>query len=217
VSLITVSIPIQFQITNVMQWAYTNSDASSLLDDLATREVVRYLAGEDVDDLLSQGRFEAVRRLQNRIQRDAEAHQLGVKIVFVGLQDIHPPTPIAADYEKVVAAKQSRYAAILAAMADAVETNDLSIAEAAMTTNAAEANRVQTETSWFARAALFTNQIPAYEAAPSVYEQRRYFAMFADATKNSRKYVLLVTNTDNILYIDLQDKIRADLLNVNPQ
>jgi membrane protease subunit HflK len=217
VTLVTVSIPIQFQITNVMQWAYHNSDSTNLLDDLSTREVVHYLVGEDVDDLLSGGRFEAVRQLQTTIQNDANEHQLGVKIVFVGLQDIHPPTPVAADYEKVVAAKQTRYATILTAIANAVVTNNLSIAQAAMTTNAAEASRVQTESSWLAQAALFTNQIPAFEAAPSVYKQRLYYEKFAEATKNSRKYVLLVTNTDNILYLDLQDKIRTDLLNINPQ
>ncbi len=217
VSLVTVSIPIQFQITNVLQWAYTNSDATNLLDDLATREVVHYLVGEDVDELLSQGRFEAVRQLQSRIQNDANAHQLGVKIVFVGLQDIHPPTPVAADYEKVVAAKQSRYATILTATANAVVTNNLAIAEAAITTNAAEADRVQIESTWLAEAALFTNQIPAFEAAPSVYKQRLYYERFAEATKNSRKYLILATNVDNILYLDLQDKISADLLNsLNP-
>lgn len=217
VSLVTVSIPIQFQITNVMQWAYTNSDAANLLDHLANREVVRYLVGKDVDELLSQGRFEAVRQMQDRLQSDANAHQLGIKIVFVGLQDIHPPTPIAKDFEDVVAAKQKRYAAILTATADKIQTNDLALAQAAVITNAAEAYRVQTEASWFSQAALFTNQIPAYEAAPSVYKQRLYLQMFADATKNSRKYILLVTNSDNILYLDLQDKIRADLLNVNPE
>jgi membrane protease subunit HflK len=217
VSLITVSIPIQFEITNVMQWAYQNSDATNLLADLATRNVVHYLVGEDVDDLLSGGRFEAVRRLQDRIQSDANKYQLGVKIVFVGLQDIHPPTPIAADYEKVIAAKQTELAAILAARADAIETNALSLAQAFTTTNMAAASRLQLEMSWHSRAALFTNQIPAFEAAPSVYKQRAYYTMFADATKNSRKYILLVTNTQDVLIFDLEDKIRADLMNVNPE
>ena len=41
--------------------------------------------------------------------------------------------------------------------------------------------------------------------------------MFADATKNNRKYILLVTNTQDVMVFDLQDKIRADLLNVNPE
>lgn len=216
VSLITVSIPIQFQITNVMEWAYQNTDASNLLEDLSAREVVHYLVGEDIDEVLSHGRLEAAQTLQDRIQGDANAHDLGVKIVFVGLQDIHPPTPVAGDYEKVVGAEQIRLATNLLAQADAIMTNALSLVQAVSTTNAAEASRAQLITSWYGRADLFTNQIAAYEAAPSVYKQRAYYAMFPEATKNSRKYVLLVTNTQNILIFDLEDKIRADLLNVTP-
>src|SRR5262249_21982330 len=36
VSLITGSIPVQYQITNLLDWAYNNEDAPSLLQDLAT-------------------------------------------------------------------------------------------------------------------------------------------------------------------------------------
>jgi membrane protease subunit HflK len=217
VSLITVSIPIQFQITNVMQWAYQNGSASNLLEDLSAREVVHYLVGEDIDAVLSRGRLEAAQELQDQIQNDANEHDLGVKIVFVGLQDIHPPTTVAGDYEKVVGAEQIRLATNLLAQADAIMTNALSLAQAVVTTNTAEANRTQVVTSWYGRADLFTNQIAAYEAAPSVYKQRAYYAMFPDATKNSRKYILLVTNSQNILIFDLEDKIRADLMNVTPE
>src|SRR5205807_8396095 len=63
-----------------------------------------------------------------------------------------------------------------------------------------------------ARSSLFTNQIPAYEAAPGVYAQRAYLDTFVRATANARKYVLLTTNTHDVLTFDLQDKIRADLL-----
>ena len=216
VGLITVSIPIQFQITNVMQWAYQNSDASNLLGDLAYREVVHYLVGQDIDNVLSQARLEAAQELQNRIQDAADTHNLGVKVVFVGLQDIHPPTTVAGDYEKVVGAEQIRLATNLLAQAYAITATSLSQAQAVTTTNTAEANRFQLVTGQYARADLFTNQIAAYDAAPSVYRARAYFTMF-DSTRNSRKYVLLVTNVQPNLYLDLQDKIRADLLNVNPE
>ena len=59
VSLITVSIPVQFQITNVLDWAYQNADPTNLLQDLATRAVVHYLAGVDLNEVLSQARVEA--------------------------------------------------------------------------------------------------------------------------------------------------------------
>jgi membrane protease subunit HflK len=215
VSLISVSIPVQFQITNVMDWAYNNADQSNLLEDLATRDVVHFLAGVDLNDVMSHARLEAAQELQNQIQSDVNAHHLGAKILFVGLQDIHPPVSVAADYENVVGAIQQMIAKTNMAVADAISTNTLAGAVAFTTTNVAEAARIQLATSAWARAALFTNQIPAFEAAPSVYEQRAYFQVFADATANARKYVLLVTNTDNVLIFDLEDKIREDLLNMN--
>jgi len=71
---------------------------------------------------------------------------------------------------------------------------------------------VQLETSAFARAALFTNQIPAFAAAPSVYKQRIYYQAFAQSTADARKYLLLVTNTHNVLIYNLEESIRSDLL-----
>jgi regulator of protease activity HflC (stomatin/prohibitin superfamily)/drug/metabolite transporter superfamily protein YnfA len=215
VSLITVSIPVQFQITDVWAWAYNNADPTNLLQDLATRAVVRYLAGVDLNDVMSHSRLEAAQELQKQIQAAADAHKLGAKIIFVGLQDIHPPVKVAGDYEKVVGAEQTKLATILGAQADAIRTNALAGALAFTTTNVADAERQRLEVSAFARAALFTNQIPAFEAAPSVYRQRAYFKTFANATANARKYILLVTNTEDVVIFDLEDKIREDLLNLN--
>ena len=144
VSLINVSIPVMFQITNVLQWAYQNTAPTNLLDDLATRDVVRYLAGTDVNDLLTHLRFEAAETLRNQIQADANEHRLGVKIIFVGLQDIHPPVTVAGDYEKVVGAEQTKLAKILGAQAEAIRTNALAGARAFTATNVADAVRQQT-------------------------------------------------------------------------
>jgi regulator of protease activity HflC (stomatin/prohibitin superfamily) len=215
VSLISVSIPVQFQITNVIAWAYNNADATNLLQSLATREVVHFLAGVDLNNVMSSNRLEAADTLRDGIQASANEHKLGAKIIFVGLQDIHPPTTVAGDYEKVIGAEQTKLATILAARAYAIGTNALAGAQAFTTTNLADATRLQLEVSRYAQAALFTNQIPAFEAAPSVYKQRVYFQTFVDATRNARKYVLLVTNTEDVVIFDLEDKIRADLLNVN--
>ena len=215
VGLIDVSIPVQFQITNVLDWAYTNADPANLLQDLATRATIQYLAGGDLNDVLSHGRLQAAQDLRERIQADANRHRLGAKIVFVGVQDIHPPVKVADDYEKVVAAAQDRIAATNNAVAEAIRTNALAGAQAFADVNQARATRTRTELAAFAGAALFTNQIAAYEAAPSVYRQRAYFQMFPEATANARKYILLVTNTHDVLIFDLEDKIRADLLNMS--
>jgi len=74
---------------------------------------------------------------------------------------------------------------------------------------------VRLVTSKYAEAALFTNQLPAFAAAPAVYRQRMFLQNFAEATKNVRKYVLLATNTQDILIFDLEQKAREDLENLN--
>jgi len=217
VGLITVSIPVHFQILNVTNWLYANTDPQSLLENLANREVIRYLAGSDLHDILSHGRLEAADLLRSRIQASADEHQLGAKITFVGLQDIHPPTgsDVAATYERVDSAEQTRQATILAAQSVAVQTNAYAGAAAFTITNVADANRVRLVTSKFAQAALFTNQIPAFNAAPAVYRQRLYLQSFAQATAGARKYILLATNTTDVLIFDLEDKVRTDLLNAS--
>jgi len=215
VSLITVSIPVQFQINDVLAWAYNNADPAGLLQNIGTRAVVRFLAGVDMNSVMAKSRLEAAQILRDEIQADADARKLGVKILFVGLQDIHPPVKVAADYEKVIGAEQTKLATILGARADAIRTNALAAAMAFTTTNIAEATRQRLEVSALARAALFTNQIPAFAAAPSVYRQRAYFQTFANATGNARKYIILTTNTDDVVIFNLEDSVRQDLLNLN--
>ena len=56
VGLIDISIPVQFQITNVLDWTTNNADPTNLLQDLATRAIVHYLAGADLNAVLSQSR-----------------------------------------------------------------------------------------------------------------------------------------------------------------
>ena len=215
VNLLTVSAPVQFQITNLLEWAYQNEDAPGLLEDLGTREVVRYLVGVDMNEIMSEGRQEAVETLRDRIQAAANEHKLGARIVAVDLGDLHPPVKVAPEYEKVVAATQTKQAKILAARADSIRTNALSGAQATNILNKASAERTAREIGALAQAALFTNQIPAFEAAPSVYPERMYLQTFARATANARKYILLTTNTYDVLQFDLQESIAQSLLNLS--
>ena len=216
VSLLTVSIPVQYQITNLEVWAYKNADAPALLQDLATREVVRYLVGVDLTELMTRGRQEASKTLASRMQAASDERNLGARIISVGLQDLHPPVKVARDYENVVGAAQTKFAKILEAEAYRISTNALADAQALTLVNEAKAASTGIEIHALAQAALFTNQVPAFRAAPAVYAQRTYLQAFARGTANARKYVVLTTNTYDVIQIDLQDSIARDLLTLKP-
>jgi len=214
VNLLAASIPVQYQISDLRAWAYNNRDSGALLEMIGTRAVVRYLVGVDLHETMSTGRFRTGEELRQRIQAEADALNLGAKIIFVGLQDIHPPIKVASAYEAVVGARQKKEADILNAKAYQIRTNALATSLATVRVNDAEAVRLRTEAGAMARAALFTNQLPAYAAAPRTYAERAYLQTLVRSGGANRKIIMGVTNSQEVILLNLEEKIRADLLDI---
>ena len=215
VNLLTVSIPVQYEITNLLAWAYGHTDTAQLLQNLATREVVNYLVTVDIADIMAAGRLRAASELRDLIQRQADAQKLGVNILFVGLQDIHPPVQVADAYEAVIGATQERETKILSAQAYLAERVPIAKADAAKMVFDAEAAANLKTTRAAAQAGQFTNQISAFEASRLVYTRRAYLNTIARAIGPARKFVLSTTNSQEAYWMDFEDKIRPDLLDLN--
>ena len=109
VNLLTAAVPIQYVVNDFLAWSYKHAEPAKLLKSISNREVVRYLVSVDIIDFMSTGRLEAANKLKENIQYQANSLELGVEVLFVGLQDIHPPigdktTPVAASFEEVIGA-----------------------------------------------------------------------------------------------------------------
>lgn len=132
VSLVRANVPVHYRIRDIEQFMYNNKDARLMLENICYQELTRYAAGstletsEEVEgrslrgtsSLLGSGRLEASGILMERIQQKADEAKLGVEIVLLGLQGVHPPPDLAEDYQKVIGSLQSRQAQVLSALAD---------------------------------------------------------------------------------------------------
>ena len=212
VSLLSVSIPVQYQITNLHAWTYTHGEPAKLLEQIGTRETVRHMVSADFHEVMSNGRFAAAEELRKRIQDEANRQNLGVKILFLGLQDVHPPVQVAAAFESVAGARQTYQAKLRAAEAHRVQTNALAAAEALRRKRVAEADRERVQAVAIARAGNFTNQIPAYKASPTVYAMRGYLDTLSRAGAGSRKIVVASTNAQDVFMLNLEEKLNTGLL-----
>jgi regulator of protease activity HflC (stomatin/prohibitin superfamily) len=132
VSLVMAAVPVQYRIKDLYSYIYNHEEPEQLLESICYRELTNFAASAKVEvdaeagdlgqSLLGAGRAEAKRILTGRIQEAADEEGLGVEIVFLGLQGIHPPVEVAADYQKAVGAVQNRQAAILEAEAERNKT-----------------------------------------------------------------------------------------------
>ena len=145
VSLVIAAVPVQYRIKDVYSFVYRHDEPEKVLEFICYRELTKYAASAklEVDDpadaeqsLLGAGRAQARQILTERIQQAADDERLGIEIVYLGLQGIHPPTEVAADYQKVIGAVQQKQAVILQAQTE--RNNTLS----ALVGSVEEANRL---------------------------------------------------------------------------
>ena len=224
VNLLTVSIPVQYRINDLTNWVYKTDNAGAMLQKLSMREVTRYLIGVDINELMGPGRTKAQKELKKAIQQQANASELGAEIVFVGLQDIHPPVGqneqskatggVAESYEKVNVAQlhseTNRLGALQYKAGKVPQARGLA-AEFLAGAHSESTNKVALAR---AEAGRFGHQISAFNAAPSVYTTRSKLETFVETTRGARKYILSNPDNRDIINLELQDKLRSDLLDV---
>lgn len=120
VSIIKASMPVQFRVKDLHAYQYNHSNTRKLLEAISYREIINYAASakiEGPESLFGAGRAEAAEILSERIQSRADSLDMGVEIVFLGMEGIHPPAKVAPDYQAVVGAVQKKQAIILGVMA----------------------------------------------------------------------------------------------------
>ncbi len=131
VSLVKANIPVQYRVKDLYSYIYNYDDPKTLLEAICYQELTRFAASATIDvndqdpnaaghqaSLFGSGREQAKKTLTSNIQNAADKAGLGVEIVFLGVQGVHPAVEVAADYQAVVGAVQKRQKAILEAQAD---------------------------------------------------------------------------------------------------
>ncbi len=131
VSLVIAAVPVQYRIKDLYSFIYNHNEPEKVLESICYRELTKFASSakievEDESDteqsLIGTGRAAAAQTLTDRIQAAADEVGLGVEIVFLGLQGVHPPVEVAADYQKVIGAVQQKQKLILDAQAMRNET-----------------------------------------------------------------------------------------------
>jgi regulator of protease activity HflC (stomatin/prohibitin superfamily) len=131
VSLVMAAVPVQYKVRDLYSFIYNHNEPEKRLEAICYRELTKFAASAriEIDDeadleqsLLGAGRARAKNTLTREIQQAADEAGLGVEIVFLGLQGLHPPPEVAADYQAVVGAVQKEQALILQAQAERNKT-----------------------------------------------------------------------------------------------
>lgn len=216
VNLLAMSVPVEYRVTNVYQYAYSFAEPRVVLEQLVYRALTLEAVGRDLFDFMGEGQLDAADALRRRIQRDADALGLGVSVLFVGLQGVHPPVAVADAFESVVGALETREALVLQARAYTNSVLPRAAAEADAVLRRAEAYRHERSVSAEAETQRFLQQMEIDARSPRVFRARAYLDTLVDALANTRKYVLAVDAPHEVIQFDFEQKLQPDLFDFGP-
>lgn len=117
VSLLMVSVPIEYRINDVHKYLYRYQDPRKVMEAVAYQYLSDYAAGVDIDEMMGPGRTALNRGLGRLIQERLDKLDMGIEIAFVGIRGAHPPAKakVAATFHSVVSAETQMSALINAA------------------------------------------------------------------------------------------------------
>jgi regulator of protease activity HflC (stomatin/prohibitin superfamily) len=171
--LITVDAAVQFRIADPRAWRYHSQNPREMLLAIAYRAVMRTTVNRTLAEALSENVVTTTARMRAMVQEEANTLGLGVEVLGFTVGGMHPPVPVALDYQAVVSAELRKVTEVI--NAQAVRNLTVPAAEAASLTNnnAARAQGTEALARASGEAWAFLALQAQYRAAPEEYYFRR--------------------------------------------
>lgn len=216
VNLLNTSVDIHYCISDLPTFHYKQVDPVRILESIVSGEVMRFVVSVDLFDIMGPGRLRASKHLTSRIRDACRDAELGLEIVYVGLENVHPPVEVADAFEDVVGAIEEQHAAVFAAESYRNRILPLAEYETIVLRTQALSYKFRRETVASASVEQFRKQNEADRRLSRTYRMRKYLSTLEEGLRDSRKYVRpQKLDAKQITIIDLTEKVRPELLNMD--
>jgi Cu+-exporting ATPase len=192
------------------RYAFGSSNTNQALATLAEAAVRSVVSRQPLAELLTDRRSEAERAAASRLQDLADRYGLGVAIVGLDFQEIHPPLPVVDAYRDVSRAESDRRRRWNEGQSYRAERLARAEGQAGATVNGAEAERIGRVARAEGEAEAFLAVLAARASAPSLSDHRRYMDLMESALAGKGKLVLDPANGTR-RHLVLPERLGSDL------
>lgn len=123
-ALVSVEVPVYYEVVDFEKFDRFGAAETreNLLKAIGQREVIEYMATVRVDEILGSARTRASAALRDRIQDRFSSLDAGIRVLFAGIEGVHPPIDTAHQFEEVVAVQQASLGLVAHAEANRIAT-----------------------------------------------------------------------------------------------
>lgn len=186
----TVQYRLNRDVGALRNFAFRAADAESSLRPLAESCVRSVVGRMPFEDLLTDGRREAELTSLESIQQRVDDYQLGLEIVAVAFQEVHPPLAVLGAFRETSRAESEKQTRVNEGETYLAERLTLAAGAAAVAVNTGAADREVRVRRSKGEAESFDLRRQARATAPSMTDQRLYVDILASSLTGRDKLLL---------------------------
>ncbi len=173
---VNVDFYIEYQVTDPVKALYASQNYEAVLKNIAQSVIRAEIGSYPVDSVITTGKGEIQQNIREKITRHLEAHDIGITLINLTIQDAEPPTSeVLEAFMNVESAKQGKETAINNAkkyeneQVKAAEAEVDRILKEAISTKEARINEAE------GQASRFNEIFNEYLKYPLITKQRMFY------------------------------------------
>ena len=187
---VSINLRLEYKISDLKQYLTTATSPESMMQALEYELVTDQTIATDLSSLMSADRDAFSENFQKELSKMMKEKNLGLEVVAVILESIHPPVEIAWVYQELISAgiNAERYlvnaqdvAAVTIAQAETTKDTTVGSAQVSYEEKLAAAKASVTE---------FMASVEAYNASSDAYKYQKYLAAVRKAYGNANLVIL---------------------------
>ena len=195
-NIVNVQFSVQYKIRDAVEYLFRVTDQAAVVRNAAEAAMREIIGTSQIDSVLTDGKLkvqdDATRLLQNILDR----YEVGVHVIAVQLQDVHPPQDVIEAFKDVASAREDKSRIINEAEAYRNEILPKARGRAAEMVNQASAYKATRIRAAEGEAGRFLSVLAEYEKAKDVTKKRLYFETMEEILSSPGvEKILLPSNT----------------------
>jgi membrane protease subunit HflK len=192
-NIVSVHFIVQYKIKDPVDFLF-NVYAQDETVKAAAEAAMRAVIGDNkIDTALTAGKFEIQNATKDYLQGILDKYGLGVEVVAVQLQDVHPPNEVVDAFKDVASAREDRSRIINEAEAYRNDILPKARGQAAVVVNAAKAYKESAILEANGEASRFLAVLEEYRKAPEITRKRLYIEAMEDILANPELKKLILS------------------------
>ncbi len=190
-NIVSVQFSVQYKISNPVEYLFNVTNQAAVVRNAAEAAMREVIGKSMIDSALTDGKIRIQSDATELLQKILNRYEVGVQIIAVQLQDVHPPREVVDAFKDVASAREDKSRIINEAEAYRNEVLPKARGQSAELVNQAEAykeTRVQTAQG---RANRFLSVLAEYEKAQDITRKRLYFEAMEKILSNATDKIIV--------------------------